>query len=196
MRLLHLQAVTTSGDRPARSGEAAFVEGRFRGRRFSSFDESLPVAVSPLRRSSPARHLHPARQPALCTCDQPGDRPTWSDDLVDPKADRRRLRRASARPRAQANAIQARRSRGGAKAGRASSGERASASGCWRRSANTPSSARHARSASSSCTRGTAEHGHDRVADELLHGSSVGLDDALHPLEVAGEYGPEGFRVG
>ena len=35
-----------------------------------------------------------------------------------------------------------------------------------------------------------AEHGHDRVADELLHRSAVRLDDRLHPLEVAGQQRP------
>ena len=34
---------------------------------------------------------------------------------------------------------------------------------------------------------GHAEDGHDGVADELLHGASVALDDCLHALEVAGE---------
>ncbi len=32
-----------------------------------------------------------------------------------------------------------------------------------------------------------AEHGHDGVADELLHAAPVPLDDRLHRLEVAGE---------
>ena len=32
-----------------------------------------------------------------------------------------------------------------------------------------------------------AEHGHHRVADELLHAAAVPLDDRLHPLEVARE---------
>ena len=32
-----------------------------------------------------------------------------------------------------------------------------------------------------------AEHGHHRVADELLHRAAVPLDDRLHPLEVARE---------
>ena len=41
-----------------------------------------------------------------------------------------------------------------------------------------------------------AEHGHDRVADELLHRSAVGFDDPLHPLEVAGEERTQGFRIG
>jgi hypothetical protein len=31
------------------------------------------------------------------------------------------------------------------------------------------------------------EHGHHRVADELLHSPAVALDDPLHPLEVAGQ---------
>jgi hypothetical protein len=30
-----------------------------------------------------------------------------------------------------------------------------------------------------------AEHGHHRIADELLHRAAVPLDDRLHPLEVA-----------
>ena len=33
-----------------------------------------------------------------------------------------------------------------------------------------------------------AEHGHHRVADELLHRSAVALDDRPHPLEVAREH--------
>ena len=41
-----------------------------------------------------------------------------------------------------------------------------------------------------------AEHGHDCVADELLHSAAVQFDDAFHPLEVAGEDGPERLRVG
>ena len=32
-----------------------------------------------------------------------------------------------------------------------------------------------------------AEHRHHRVADELLDAAAVALDDALHPLEIAGE---------
>ena len=35
-----------------------------------------------------------------------------------------------------------------------------------------------------------AEHGHDRVPDELLDRAAVRLDDPLHPLEVAGEHCP------
>jgi hypothetical protein len=34
---------------------------------------------------------------------------------------------------------------------------------------------------------GHTEHGHHRVADELLDSALVRLDDRLHPLEVAGE---------
>src|SRR5205823_13227585 len=34
---------------------------------------------------------------------------------------------------------------------------------------------------------GNAEDGHDRIADELLHRSTMELDDLLHPLEVAGK---------
>ena len=41
-----------------------------------------------------------------------------------------------------------------------------------------------------------AEHGHDRVADELLHRPAVRLDDALHALEVAGEQGAQRLGVG
>ena len=40
--------------------------------------------------------------------------------------------------------------------------------------------ARTARSASSSCTAGHAEDGHDRVADELLDGAAVPLEHRLH----------------
>ena len=41
-----------------------------------------------------------------------------------------------------------------------------------------------------------AEHGHHRVADELLDRAAVALDDRLHPLEVAGEQRPQRLRVG
>jgi hypothetical protein len=40
-----------------------------------------------------------------------------------------------------------------------------------------------------------AEHGHDGVADELLYGPAVILDDRLHPLEVAGQQGLQRLRV-
>ena len=40
------------------------------------------------------------------------------------------------------------------------------------------------------------EHGHHRVADELLHRAAVALDDRLHPLEVAGKQRPDRLRVG
>ena len=40
-----------------------------------------------------------------------------------------------------------------------------------------------------------AEHGHHRVADELLHRAAVPLDDRLHPLEVAGEQRAQRLRV-
>ena len=40
-----------------------------------------------------------------------------------------------------------------------------------------------------------AEHRHHRVADELLDRAFVGLDDLLHPLEIAGEQTLEGLRV-
>ena len=43
---------------------------------------------------------------------------------------------------------------------------------------------------------GDAEDGHDRIADELLHRPAVRLDDPLHPLEVAGEQGPQRLGVG
>jgi hypothetical protein len=36
---------------------------------------------------------------------------------------------------------------------------------------------------------GDPEHGHDRIADELLHCSPVRFDDPFHALEVAGEQG-------
>ena len=42
---------------------------------------------------------------------------------------------------------------------------------------------------------GYAEDGHHGVADELLHGAAVPLDDRLHPLEVAGEHRPQPLRV-
>ena len=51
--------------------------------------------------------------------------------------------------------------------------------------------ARTARNASSSCSDRHAEHGHHGVADELLHGSAVSLDDRLHPLEVACQQRPQ-----
>ena len=40
-----------------------------------------------------------------------------------------------------------------------------------------------------------AEHGHHRVADELLDGAAVALDDRLHPLEVAREQRAQRLRV-
>ena len=40
-----------------------------------------------------------------------------------------------------------------------------------------------------------AEHGDDGVADELLHGPAVLLDDRLHPLEVAGQQSLQRLRV-
>ena len=40
-----------------------------------------------------------------------------------------------------------------------------------------------------------SEHGHDRIADELLYRSTVRLDDGLHPLEVAGEEGAQRLGV-
>ena len=43
---------------------------------------------------------------------------------------------------------------------------------------------------------GDAKDGHDGVADELLDVSAVAFDDALHPLEVAGQDGAQGFWVG
>jgi len=43
---------------------------------------------------------------------------------------------------------------------------------------------------------GHAEHGHHGIADELLHGAAVPLDDALHPLEVAREQRPQRLWVG
>ena len=42
---------------------------------------------------------------------------------------------------------------------------------------------------------GNAEHGHHRVADELLDRPAVQLDDALHPLEVAGKQGTQGLGI-
>ena len=42
---------------------------------------------------------------------------------------------------------------------------------------------------------GNAEHGHHRVADELLDRPPVRLDDALHPLEVAGKQGTQGLGI-
>jgi hypothetical protein len=42
---------------------------------------------------------------------------------------------------------------------------------------------------------GDAEDGHDRVADELLHGAAVALDDCLHLVEVAAEERPQRLRV-
>ena len=43
---------------------------------------------------------------------------------------------------------------------------------------------------------GDAEHGHDRIADELLDRPAVRLDDPLHALEVAGEQGAQRLGVG
>src|SRR6266566_2050378 len=40
-----------------------------------------------------------------------------------------------------------------------------------------------------------AEDGHHGVADELLHGAAVPLDDRLHALEATGEQRPERLRV-
>ena len=40
-----------------------------------------------------------------------------------------------------------------------------------------------------------AEHGHHGVADELLHGAAVPLDDRLHPLEVAREQRAQPFGI-
>ena len=39
------------------------------------------------------------------------------------------------------------------------------------------------------------EHGHDRVADELLDGAAVMLQDPPHLLEVALEHSPQQLRV-
>ena len=36
-----------------------------------------------------------------------------------------------------------------------------------------------------------AEHGHHRVADELLDGALVALDDRLHLVEVAAHHSPQ-----
>ncbi len=41
-----------------------------------------------------------------------------------------------------------------------------------------------------------AEHGHHRVADELLDRAAVRLDDPAHPLEVASEQAAHGLRIG
>jgi hypothetical protein len=41
-----------------------------------------------------------------------------------------------------------------------------------------------------------AEHGHDRVADELLDRTAVALDDRSHAVEVAGKQRPQRLRVG
>ena len=41
----------------------------------------------------------------------------------------------------------------------------------------------------------SAEHGHDRVADELLHGAAVMLERHAHLVEVAGEHAPHQLRV-
>ena len=57
------------------------------------------------------------------------------------------------------------------------------------------SAARTARRASSSCTVGHAEDRHHRVADELLHGPAVPLDDRLRRLEVACHHPPQALRV-
>jgi hypothetical protein len=43
--------------------------------------------------------------------------------------------------------------------------------------------------------RRRAEHRHHGVPDELLDGAAVRLDDALHPLEVAGEHDPQPLGV-
>src|SRR6266446_563305 len=39
------------------------------------------------------------------------------------------------------------------------------------------------------------EHGHDRVADELLDGAAVVLQDPAHLVEVALEHAPQQFRI-
>ena len=41
----------------------------------------------------------------------------------------------------------------------------------------------------------SAEHGHDRVADELLHRAAVMLERHAHLVEVAGEHAPHQLRV-
>src|SRR6185312_3202119 len=40
-----------------------------------------------------------------------------------------------------------------------------------------------------------AKNGHDGVADELLHRAATGLDDRLHPFEVAGQQSLQGLGV-
>jgi hypothetical protein len=40
-----------------------------------------------------------------------------------------------------------------------------------------------------------AEHGHHRVADELLHRPTMRLDDPLHPLEIPGQQSPQCFWI-
>ena len=55
--------------------------------------------------------------------------------------------------------------------------------------------ARTARSGSSSRTAGHAEHGHDRVADELLHRAAVALERGLDGLEVPPHDVAEELRV-
>jgi hypothetical protein len=40
-----------------------------------------------------------------------------------------------------------------------------------------------------------AEHGHHRVADELLHPAAVAFEHPAHPLEVPGHHGAKGFRI-
>jgi hypothetical protein len=41
-----------------------------------------------------------------------------------------------------------------------------------------------------------AEHGHYRIADELLQRTAMALDARLHPLEVASQQRPQRLRVG
>jgi hypothetical protein len=43
--------------------------------------------------------------------------------------------------------------------------------------------------------RGQPEHGHHRVADELLHGAAVTLDRVLHRIEVAADHLPHRLGV-
>ncbi len=79
--------------------------------------------------------------------------------------------------------------RGGCHGGHRASTFRASSAGA--RSA----AARTARRASSSCSVGQAEDGHDRVADVLLDRPAVALDDLAEGGEVAGLEGAEGLGV-
>ena len=41
-----------------------------------------------------------------------------------------------------------------------------------------------------------AEHGHDRIADELLDGPPMPFDDLLHLPEIASQQRPQLLRVG